>query len=117
MSGYVIRESGPFTESNLHSDALTGALDFRIGSPWGNTALITGWGATSVRYTPQTYQAYFTSSYIGFEHRFSQRMDLRALVEDIRAWRIVGANSGIAQNLRPAAIIPIFASAQLECGA
>lgn len=103
MSGYVIREAGPFTESNLHSNALTGALDFRIGSPWGSNALITGWGATNVRYTPQTYQAYFTSSYIGFEHRFSQRMDLRALLEDIRAWRIVGQNSGIAQNLRPAA--------------
>ena len=102
-SGYIIRETGPFTESNLYSRALTGALDFRIGTPWNNTALVTGWGASNVLYTPQTYQAYFTSSYLGFDHRFSEHTDLRAILEDVRAWRIVGTNSAIAQNLRPAA--------------
>ena len=45
-SGYVIRESGPFTESNLSSRSLTGAVDFRVGEPWGKTALVTGWGAS-----------------------------------------------------------------------
>ena len=103
VSGYIIREAGPFTESNLHSRALTGELDFRIGTPWEKTALITGWGASDVLYKPQTYQAYFTSSYLGFDHRFSDRIDLRALAEDVRAWRIVGQNSAIAQDLRPAA--------------
>ncbi len=103
VSGYVIRESGPFTESNLHSRALTGELDFRIGTPWGKTALITGWGASDDLFTPRTYQAYFTSSYLGFDHRFSEHVDLRALAEDVRAWRIVGQNSAIAQDLRPAA--------------
>lgn len=102
-SGYIIHESGPFTETNLHSQSLTGALDFRIGVPWGNSALVTGWGASNIKYTPQSYQAYFTSSYLGFDHRFSEHMDLRAMLEDLRAWRIVGTNSAIAQNLRPAA--------------
>lgn len=103
VSGYVIHESGPFTESDLHSSSLTGALDFRVGTPWNSTALVTGWGASNVKYTPQTYQAYFTSSYLGIDHRFSERMDLRAIMEDVRAWRVVGASSAIAQNLRPAA--------------
>ncbi len=102
MSGYVIRETGPFTGSDLHSQALTGALDFRVGTPWSKTALLTGWGASDTLYRPQTYEAYFTSSYVGFERRFGENVDLRAMLEDLRAWRIVGTNSAIAQVLRPA---------------
>ena len=106
VSGYVIRETGPFTLSNLSSSELTGALDFRVGSPWGKTALITGWGASNTLFSPsQTYQAYFTSAYVGLDHRFSERLDVRALAEDVRAWRIVGSSSAIAQNLRPAATV------------
>jgi hypothetical protein len=48
------------------------------------------------------YEAYYTSSYVGLEHKFGERLNVRGVVEDVRAWRIVGANSGIAQNLRPA---------------
>ena len=105
MSGYFIHEAGPFTESDLHSNALAGEVDFRIGSPWGKTALLTGWGASDILYKPQTYEAYFTSSYVGIERRFGQRLDIKALAEDIRAWRIVGSNSAIAQNLRPSAVV------------
>lgn len=105
MSGYVIHEAGPFTESKLNSRALTGAIDFRVGTPWARTALITGWGASDQLYKPQTYEAYFTSTYIGLEHRFGERFDARAMIEDLRAWRIVGQNSAYAQNLRPAGTI------------
>ena len=51
-SAYVIRESGPFTESNLSSRTLTGAVDFRVGEPWGKTALVTGWGDTDQTFSP-----------------------------------------------------------------
>ncbi len=105
FSGYVIHESGPFTESNLNSRALTGALDFRVGTPWGRTALITGWGMNDQTFSPVSYQDYTTASYIGLERRFSDRLNIRAIAEDVRAWRTVGANSGIAQNLRPAGSI------------
>jgi predicted Zn-dependent protease len=105
LSGYFIRETGPFTESNLHSTALTGALDFRVGTPWGKTALVTGWGSTDQQFSPIHYENYYTSSYIGLEHRFSERLNIRTVLEDLRAWRIVGANSGNAQNLRPAATV------------
>lgn len=105
MSGYIIHESGPFTESNLHSRTWTAALDFRVGAPWGKNALVTGWGATDQLFTPSYTEDYYTSSYIGFEHRFSERWNARAELDDVRAWRVVGANSGIAQNVRPAAMV------------
>jgi tetratricopeptide (TPR) repeat protein len=104
-SGYIIRESGPFTESNLHSQSLTGAIDFRVGAPWGKTALVTGWGRSDQQYSPTNYENYYTSSYIGLERRFMDRLKIRAIAEDLRAWRIVGTNSGIAQNLRPSGTI------------
>ena len=105
VSGFLIHESGPFTESTLHSSVLTGSIDFRIGSPWGKTALLTGWGAANQTFSPKTYQAYFTSSYIGLEHRFGERVNVKALAEYVRAWRIQDTNSAIAQTLRPAAVV------------
>jgi len=102
VRGYVIRESGPFTESNLNSQAIAGAVDFRVGAPWGKTALVTGWGANDEKISPAGFEDYFTSSYLGIDRRFGERLKVRAVAEDLRAWRIVGANSGIAQNLRPA---------------
>ena len=105
VSGYVIRESGPFTETTLSSRALTAAIDFRVGAPWGKTALVTGWGASDERISPSNYEGYLTSSYLGIEHHFGERLNLRAVAEDLRAWRVVGTNSGIAQNLRPAASV------------
>ncbi len=101
-TGFIIRESGPFTETNEHSRALTGSLNFRVGTPWGKTALLTGWGASDQLFTPENYEDYYTSSYIGLEHRFSERLLVRGMVEDLRAWRVVGGASGIAQNVRPA---------------
>jgi predicted Zn-dependent protease len=105
VSGFVIHEAGPFTESNLHSSSLTGELDFRVSAPWGKTALLTGWGSSDQQFSPVNYENYYTSSYIGLERRFSDRLNVRAMVEDLRSWRVVGPNSGIAQNLRPAGTV------------
>jgi tetratricopeptide (TPR) repeat protein len=102
VSGYVIRESGPFTESNLSSRALTGAINFRVGAPWGKTALVTGWGVDDEKVSPVNYEGYLTSSYLGLERRFGERIKVKAVAEDLRAWRAVGNRSAIAQNLRPA---------------
>lgn len=105
LSGYVIHEHGPFTDINLHSSQLTGALDFRVGSPWGRTALITGWGYSDQKFSPRNYENYFTSSYIGLEHRFGNRTNVRAMLEDVRAWRAFNGSTGIAQDLRPAGMV------------
>lgn len=102
MDGYILRETGPFTESNLHSDAFAAAVDFRVGAPWGRTALVTGWGRNDQTFTPVSIEDYYTSSYIGLDRRFGDRFDVKGLAEDLRAWRTVGTRSGIAQALRPA---------------
>ncbi len=102
MDGYVLRETGPFTESNLRSDAFAAALNFRVGQPWSKTALVTGWGENDQTFTPASIEDYYTSSYIGLDRKFGDRFDARAVLEDLRAWRTVSGRSGIAQNLRPA---------------
>ena len=104
-SGYLIRENGPFTETDEHSRVLSGALNFRVGAPWGKTALVTGWGAGDQVFHPTEIEDYLTSSYIGLEHRFSERLSVRGMVEDLRAWRVVHGRSAIAQDLRPAASV------------
>ena len=104
-SAYVIREAGPFTDSNLSSRSLAAAVDFRVGAPWGKTAFLTGWGYNDQTFSPVNFENYYTSSYVGLEHKFSERLDVKAILEDLRAWRVVGAKSGIAQDLRPAGTV------------
>ncbi|HEY2857052.1 MAG TPA: hypothetical protein VGJ21_01385, partial [Terracidiphilus sp.] len=103
VSGYIIHESGPFTNINVHSRLVSAAVNFRVGSPWGKTAMVTGWGASRTTFDPATYDNYFTSSYIGLDRRFGEHLDVRAILEDVRSWRTFDGRSGIAQNLRPAA--------------
>ncbi len=105
VDGYLIREVGPFTESNIHSRSLAGAINFRVGEPWGKTALVTGWGSNDQLFSPVAIEDYYTASYIGLTHRFSERLNVEAVAEDLRAWRTVGPRSGIAQALRPAGTI------------
>ena len=102
VSGFAMREAGPFTKSGLYSRELSGKLDFRVGSPWGKTALLTGYGVDDLLFKSAYIEYYFTSSYLGFEHRFSPRLDIKALAEDVRSWRIYQSRWGISQNLRPA---------------
>lgn len=105
FSGYLIRETGPFTEIPLNSTQVTGALDFRVGRPWGKTALVTGWGSTAQRFFPSDFENYYTSSYVGLERKFADKINVRAVLEDVRSWRTYNGHSGIAQNLRPAGTV------------
>jgi tetratricopeptide (TPR) repeat protein len=107
-NGYLIYEFGPFTESDLHSRMLAGALNFRVGKPWAKTALVTGWGSNDQQFTPAGIENYNTSSYIGLTHRFSSRWNAEAIVEDLRGWRVVGVRSGNAQALRPAGTVDFY---------
>jgi Tfp pilus assembly protein PilF len=102
VSGYVVHEAGPFTQLPLNSRSLAAAIDFRVGAPWGKTALVTGWGANDQVFSPANFEDYFTSSYVGIERKFSERLTVRGVAEDVRAWRVVGTKSGISQELRPA---------------
>jgi tetratricopeptide (TPR) repeat protein len=102
VSGYAIREAGPFTESSQHSRDLAGALNFRVGRPWGKTALLTGWGARDDQFSPVISEDYYTSAYAGIERRVSERINFTAIAEYLRAWRVQGSDFAIAQALRPA---------------
>jgi hypothetical protein len=58
-----------------------------------------------VKYSPNTYEAYLTGSYAGIDRKFGGKLDVKAVAEDLRAWRTVSTRSGISQNLRPAGTV------------
>jgi tetratricopeptide (TPR) repeat protein len=102
VSGFAIREAGPFTESHQHSRDLSGSLEFRVGRPWGKTAFVTGWGARDEQFAPIIREFYYTSTYGGIEHQFSDRLRVRAIGEYLRSWRVELQDVAIAQAFRPA---------------
>ncbi|MFZ0631633.1 MAG: tetratricopeptide repeat protein [Acidobacteriaceae bacterium] len=104
-NGYVLHESGPFTEINEHSHAFASALNFQVGAPWSRTAFITGWGENDQTFDPVGIEDYYTSSYAGLQHQFGQTLNIKGIVEDLRAWRVVSPRSGIAQALVPSTVI------------
>jgi hypothetical protein len=104
-NGYVLHESGPFTEINERSHAFAAALNFRVGAPWSRTALITGWGQNDQNFDPVGIEDYYTSSYVGLQRQFGQTFNIKGILEDLRAWRVVSSRSGIAQALVPSTVI------------
>ncbi len=110
-NGFVSGEFGPFTETPVSERSLAAAVNFRVGAPWSRTALVTGWGLNHQRFpSPQlgNSENFFTSSYIGLTRRFGTRLGVEAIVEDLRAWRVVPfspLHSAISQALRPAATV------------
>ena len=102
VNGYAIHESGPFTLSDMHSRLLAAALEFKVGRPWGKTALVTGWGASDNQFSPVIREFFYTSSYLGMERQLTQKLRTRLVAEDVRSWRVEEINYGIAQALRPA---------------
>ncbi len=105
IKGYAIHESGPFTESNLRSRDFAGAVEFRVGRPWGKTAFVTGWGARDEQFFPQIREFYYTSTYGGIERKFGENLRLRAVGEYLRSWRVEEERYAIAQAFRPAATV------------
>lgn len=109
--GFFTAETGPFTETDQHGRYLVGAINFRVGAPWSKTALITGWGANNQTFTSSKLgnsENFYTSSYIGLRRRFSTKLNVEAIMEDLRAWRKVPFSplgSAISQAIRPAGIV------------
>jgi tetratricopeptide (TPR) repeat protein len=101
FSGNLIREAGPFTEQDLHSRDFSGALDFRVGRPWGKTALLTGYSARDLLFGPSIHEYYQTISYAGLQRGFGSHIRVLAVAEFLRAWRVEGSQYAIAQALRP----------------
>ena len=101
FSGNVIREAGPFTEQDLHSRDFSGALDFRVGRPWGKTALLTGYSGRDLLFGPTVHEYYQTVTYAGLERQFGSHIRALGVAEFLRAWRVEGNQFAIAQTLRP----------------
>lgn len=116
MDGYFIRDTGPFTRTPIYERSLAAALNFRVGAPWSNTHLVTGWGVNDQNFDSSqlgNVENYFTSSYIGLSHRTGTHLNVQAIVEDVRSWRVVPyspLHSSIAQGLRPAGTVDISPS-------
>jgi hypothetical protein len=102
LQGFAIREAGPFIESGQHSRDLSGALEFHVGRPWGDTSFITGWGARDERFGPIVREFYYTSTYAGIDRKISPLFHVRVIGEYLRAWRVELQNYAVAQALRPA---------------
>jgi hypothetical protein len=66
---------------------------------------VTGWGANDQQFSPVNYEDYYTSSYIGIERKFGERLNRQSDSRRPARMAVVGANSGIAQNLRPAGTV------------
>jgi tetratricopeptide (TPR) repeat protein len=101
FSGNLIREAGPFTEQDLHSRDFSGTIDFRVGRPWGKTALLTGYTARDLLFGPSIHEYYQTISYAGLQRAFGSHIRVLAAAEFLRAWRVEGSEYAIAQALRP----------------
>jgi tetratricopeptide (TPR) repeat protein len=108
FSGNLIREAGPFTELGLRSRDFSGQVDFRVGRPWGKTALLTGYSGRDLLFSPSVsddyaaYTEYYqTVAYAGLERQITSRIRASAQAEFLRAWRIEDQHYAIAQALRP----------------
>ena len=102
FKGFAIHEAGPFTRSNLRSSDFAGSIEFRVGRPWGKTALVTGWGTRDQQFFPLIREFYTTSTYAGIEEKLSERLRFRAIGEYLRSWRVQDQQFAIAQAFRPA---------------
>ncbi len=102
ITGSAIRETGPFTEQDLHSRDASASLEFTVGRPWGKTALITGYFARDILFRPTIAEYYTTDSYVGIRRKFGTSWTAAILADYIRSWRVQFPNYAIAQAARPA---------------
>jgi tetratricopeptide (TPR) repeat protein len=101
VTGSAIREAGPFTDQNQHSRDASANVEFTVGRPWGNTALIAGYSVRDLLFRPIVEEYFNTSTYAGLQHKFGNRLTVAALAEDLRSWRVQTTQYAIAQALLP----------------
>lgn len=101
FNGSGVREAGPFTDQNLHSRDLSATAEFTVGRPWGHTSLLTGYTVRDLLYRPLIEEYFNTSSYIGLQQKFGNRLTAAILAEDLRSWQVQNTNYAIAQAFLP----------------
>jgi hypothetical protein len=103
INASAIREAGPFTDQNLNSRDASASVEFTVGRPWGHTSLLTGYAARDLLFNPTVQEYFNTSSYVGLQHKFGNRITAALLAEDLRSWRVQGGQYAIAQAFLPGA--------------
>ena len=103
INGSAIREAGPFTDQNLNSRDAAATLEFTVGRPWGRTSLLTGYTVRDLLFHPLIQEYFNTSSYIGLQRKFGNRLTVAVLAEDLRSWRVQGTAYATAQAFLPGA--------------
>ncbi len=103
VRGSAVHESGPFSLQNLNSRDLGASLEFEVGRPWGNNALITGYSVRDLLFHPAVREFFTTDTWVGMEHKFGQKMALTVLGKYIRSWRVQDLTFATAQALIPGA--------------
>ncbi len=105
-----IREAGPFTDQNLHSRDVAATVEFTVGRPWGHTSLLTGYTVRDLLFRPLIEEYFSTSSYVGLQRKFGNRITAAILAEDLRSWRVQNTSYAIAQAFVPGARFDIRAT-------
>ena len=114
FNGSGVREAGPFTDQNLHSRDLAATAEFTVGRPWGHTSLLTGYMVRDLLYRPLIEEYFNTSTYIGLQHKFGNRLTAAVLAEDLRSWQVQNTNYAIAQAFLPGGRFDFRASPRWE---
>ena len=102
IRGQVYHEAGPFTMQHLSSSEKGARIDFTVGRPWGKTALVTGYTVRDLQFNPVISEFFSTSSYIGLQRKFGQKLTLTPMVEMIRSWRVEAPQFARAEAFMPA---------------
>jgi len=96
-----MREAGPFTERDLHSRDLAAKLEFIVGRPWAKTQLLTGYESRDVLFRPLIREYFTTSTYVGVQHKFGEKIKTAFIGEYLRSWRVQDGQYALAQAIRP----------------
>ncbi|HKS72475.1 MAG TPA: tetratricopeptide repeat protein [Terriglobales bacterium] len=103
VHGSAIHESGPFTEQDLNSRDVSANIEFTVGRPWGNTSLLTGYSVRDLLFKPQAREYFSSSTYLGLQRKFGDRLTVAILGEYLRSWLVQFTDYSIAQALLPGA--------------
>ena len=104
----LYHEGGPFTATAYKQDSsdVGTTLQFTVGRPWGNTALITGYTRRDLTFSPMPIKYFTTSAYGGLQRKFiDKKLTASLLAEYIRAYRTQDTLYATAHVLRPVGTI------------
>jgi tetratricopeptide (TPR) repeat protein len=102
IQGEAFHEAGPFTARDLSSSEKGARIQFTVGRPWGRTALLTEYSIRDLQFHPLVREFWSTTTGIGVQHQFGEKLKVAILGEYIRSWRTQDTSFWIAQAMRPA---------------